>query len=248
MAADLNEQAADAASDFVRALGAPWQARLGDNLIGLYLIGSLAHGGFSARYSDIDVALVTEAGVSPEALAELRDDAALHSAELARKLSFFWTDRSFALGRFPPLDRGDYRDRAVVLLEREHVVPARPTLEGVRSYLCGAPFANWQRSAERFAASDALDPSERKAYLRAHLYPARFVYAFMTGRMASNDEAVAYLAAQSWPGFDVGLIARALACRVAGADPDPLFADRTRLPRHVAACAHLVRESEAERP
>jgi hypothetical protein len=248
MDAQGNQRSAAAALDFVRMLAAPWRARLGDNFIGLYLIGSLAHGGFSARYSDIDVALVTEIGVSPELLMALRDQAALHSADLATKLSFFWTDRRFALGRFPPLDRGDYLDRAVVVLERERVAPPRPTLEEVRDYLCGAPFANWQRNAERFAASDALDPHERKGYLRAHLYPARFAYSFITGHMASNDDAVAHLAASTLPGFDVTLIARALACRIAGADPDPLFADRACLPRQVAACMSLVAESEAERP
>jgi predicted nucleotidyltransferase len=37
-------------------------------LLGAYLIGSLAHAGFSRRYSDIDIALVTETGLSPPAL------------------------------------------------------------------------------------------------------------------------------------------------------------------------------------
>src|SRR5712692_5880607 len=104
MATEPDALAATAAREFVRALGAPWQARLGAELIGIYLIGSLAHGGFSARYSDVDVALVTQAGLAPDALEGLRADAAMRSAELARKLSVFWTDRGFSLGRFPPLD------------------------------------------------------------------------------------------------------------------------------------------------
>jgi predicted nucleotidyltransferase len=240
MSADPNQAAAVAAADFVRAQASSWQARLGDNLLGLYLIGSLAHGGFSARYSDIDVALVTETGVTPEALAELRAQAALQSAELAPKLSFFWTDRSFALGRFPPLDRGDYIERAVVLFERERVTPPRPTLAEVRSYLCGTPLQAWEQNAVRFATSDAFDPRERKPYLRAHLYPARFAYGFLTGRMASNDDAVDFLRANRLPGFDIALIGRALDCRLANADPDPLFAERARLPGQVAACAALV--------
>jgi hypothetical protein len=248
MAAEHNRQAAAAARDFVRVMAPQWAARLGTELLGIYLIGSLAHGGFSARYSDIDVALITQAELAPDALAGLRVDAAMRSAALAQKLSWFWTDRGFARGRFPPLDRADYLDHAVALVEREHIEPARPALDEIRDYLCGQPFANWQRSAERFAASDALDPNDRKSYLRALLYPARFVYSFMTGRMASNDDAVAYLAARTLPDFDVDLIARALACRQAGADPDPLFAARTLLPRQVAACVQVVTESAAERP
>jgi predicted nucleotidyltransferase len=35
---------------------------LSRELLGAYLIGSLAHAGFSRRYSHIDIALVTEAG------------------------------------------------------------------------------------------------------------------------------------------------------------------------------------------
>jgi hypothetical protein len=50
------------------------------------------------------------------------------------------------------------------------------------------------------------------------------------------------------PGLDVELIARALEIRRAADDPDSLFAERSKLPRQVAACASLVTESEAERP
>jgi hypothetical protein len=57
-----------AAMDFARRIVPFWQAELGSELLGAYLIGSLAHGGFSRRYSDIDMALVTEAGLSPQAL------------------------------------------------------------------------------------------------------------------------------------------------------------------------------------
>src|SRR5262249_30986182 len=55
--------AATAARDFARALGERWQSQLAGEIIGLYLIGSLAHGGFSRRYSDIDLALITESGL-----------------------------------------------------------------------------------------------------------------------------------------------------------------------------------------
>jgi predicted nucleotidyltransferase len=53
------------AARFGRDVALLWQAALDRDLIGAYLIGSLAHGGFSRRYSDIDIAVVTEAGLSP---------------------------------------------------------------------------------------------------------------------------------------------------------------------------------------
>jgi predicted nucleotidyltransferase len=192
--ADLDEVARTAAVDFARRLVPYWQAALRTELLGAYLIGSLAHGGFNRRYSDIDMALVTEAGLSLQALDRVRGEAAVLSADWGPKLSVFWTDRHFSLGRFPPLDRIDYLDRAVVLVEGECVQPARPTLEEIQRYLRGAPFANWADRARRFAASEALEPKDHKAYLRTLLYPGRFCYSWMTGRMGSNDDAVGFCA------------------------------------------------------
>jgi hypothetical protein len=156
-------------------------------------------------------------------------------------VSIFWSDSGFSIGRFPPLDRIDYLDHSVTLIERAPATPQRPTLDEVRNYLGGAPFANWAASCERFAASDVLDPQDRKSYLRALLYPARFVLSWITGRMASNDEAVAYLVEQAAKGLELALVRQALACRRAAADPDPLFAARQSLPRQVEACRAIMR-------
>jgi hypothetical protein len=240
--------AANAARDFAATCADRWQMHLGDRLLGVYLLGSLAHGGFSRRYSDIDLGVVTEAGLTPADFDAMRADAAAVSSELASKLSIFWTDRTFAAGRFPPLDRADYLDHGVTLIERQHVTPSRPGLAEIRAYLTGKPFEAWTQGAAQFAALEKLDPKSHKAYLRAHLYPARFVYSFMTGRMESNDTAVAWLKDHAPPGLDVALIAAALECRRAAADPDMLFASRATLPRQVGACAALISESEAERP
>ena len=246
MSAD--ELAANDARDFTAALAARWETLPGSRLLGVYLIGSLAHGGFSRRYSDIDVAVVAEAGLTPADFDAMRAGATAISHEFAAKLSIFWTDRNFSDGRFPPLDRADYLDHGVTLFERTHVTPPRPGLAEVRAYLCGKPFDAWKQGAGQFAAADTLEPKSHKAYLRAHLYPARFVYSFMTGRMGSNDEAVAWLQDRAPPGLDIALIARALDCRRAAADPDALFPARAALPRQVAACAALVAESQAQQP
>jgi predicted nucleotidyltransferase len=248
MASSPDQLAAAAARDFAQRLAAAWQARLGPELLGAYLIGSLAHGGFSRRYSDIDMAIVAENELAATAFKELSAMAPQTSAELAPKLSIFFTDRSFASGRFPSLDRVDYLDHAVVLVESTRIVPPRPTLEEIREYLGGVPLANWISGATAFAKARELHPRDRKAYLRALLYPARFVFSWMTGRMGSNDEAVAYLADHAPIGLDVDLIRSALACRRDAADPDPLFAARAGLLRQIAACARLMEESAVEGP
>src|SRR6185295_9810580 len=100
-------------------------------------------GGFSARYSDVDMAVLSERGLPPPVQERTKPHAAALSAEWGPKLSVFWADRNFHVGRFLPLDRVDYLDHAMVLTERERVRPPRPTLDEVRSYLRGAPFANW---------------------------------------------------------------------------------------------------------
>jgi len=226
--------------DFARRLVQDWQDALGTELLGAYLIGSLAHAGFSWRYSDIDMALVTAAGLSDQELGRLRSLAVELSADWGPKVSVFWADRQFSLGRFPPLDRVDYLDHAVALVERERARPARPTLEEIRHYLSGAPLADWAGRARRFTAAETLEPKDHKAYLRTLLYPGRFCYSWMTGRIGSNDDAVAFLSERPVAGLDLGLIGRALECRRTAANPDTLFSARTELPSQVDACAALV--------
>jgi hypothetical protein len=128
----------------------------------------------------------------------------------------------------------------VPLTERERVRPARPKLEEIRSYLRGVPFAGWKERARGFAATETLAPKDRKAYLRALLYPGRFCYSWLTGRMGSNEQAVAQLREKPLRGLDIDLIEQALLCRRSAADPDSLFPARTALPAQIDACAALL--------
>ena len=221
-------------------LAALWDAQLGPSLIGVYRIGSLAHGGFSRRYSDIDVAIVNENGLNREDLDKAREAALHRSAPLGAKLSIFWSDRRFSIGRFPPLDRIDYLDHGVPLIERERVRPDRPSLDAVRTYLRGQPLESFGEQVKRFAAVTSLGPADQKPYLRTLLYPARFFYSWMTGRMASNDTAVAFLAKAVPPGIDIDLIARALRFRQEARDLDALLPDRVKLPGLLAGCLRIV--------
>jgi predicted nucleotidyltransferase len=240
MSTDLNATARTAAVKFADALASSYRAQLGQGLLGAYLIGSLAHSGFSHRYSDIDVLLVTENGLDAAELTTLRGLAAECDATLSQKLSVFWSDRSFTVGRLPPLDRADYIDHAIVLTERERVLPVRPTLKEIRAYLRGDPFANWNENAHRFAASDALTPVDHKAFIRTLLYPARLVYSWSTGRMGSNDDAVAFTCEHPPQGMNTDILTRALAYRRAAADPDALFPARTVLPNQVKSCTQFI--------
>jgi hypothetical protein len=242
--ADQNELARAAAIDFARCLISQWQKAFGSELLGAYLIGSVAHAGFSRRYSDVDIALITVAGLPQQAYDRIRSEAVVLSADWGPKISVFWANRDFSVGRFPPLDRIDYLDHAIVLMERECVRPARPGRSEIQQYLRGEPFSTWADQAQNFATAPKLEPEDHKAYLRTLLYPARFCYSWMTGRMASNDDAVAFMSETPLVRLNTDLITRALECRQTADDPSALFSARTTLPSQIGACALLMTRSD----
>lgn len=208
------------------------------------MLGSLAHDGFNRRYSDIDVGLVAETGVTDADIEAMRTEALVLSPDLAAKVSLFWTDRGFSIGRFPPLDRLDYLDHAVALVERERVNPPRPSLDDIQTYLRGAPFENWVKATEHFAAIETLEPPEHKPFLRAFLYAARFAYSWQTGKMASNDTAIAYLHGAPPKSMNLDLLDlldRALKVRHQAANPDILFPDRQLLTALMESCRQLMK-------
>jgi len=235
-----DQEVRTAATDLAQDLATFCVDLLGSDFIGFYLLGSLAHGGFNRRYSDIDVALISEDGLNDAHRSAFETQAKLLAPDLAYRVSLFWSDRSFTAGRFPPLDRLDYIDRAVPLIEREKIAIPRPNLDEIRDYLRGAPFEQWAERGAQFATQSALAPDDRKTYLKTQLYPARFAYSWITGQIASNDDAIAYLQQHPPANLDLSLLVRALQCRHAAADPDSLFADRGALPNQYMACANLM--------
>jgi predicted nucleotidyltransferase len=247
MVEDLDLRAREQAEDFARELVDVLRPSFEPALLGAYLIGSLAHGGFSRRYSDIDVAFITENGLSPSRLNEIKQVAATQSADLAPKLSIFWTDRSLTLGRLPVLDRLDLLDHGRAIYEREKIAPRRPGITEVRGYLAGRPYESWVERAREFVNMSVLAPADRKAYLRALLYPARFCYSWSEGKIGSNDEAVQFLKDTKPFGLDLDLIERALRCRQAAADPDELFHERSRLTRQIDVCSDMIMRTNCER-
>ncbi len=230
----------DAAIYLANQLCASAVRRLGNEFIGFYLLGSLAHGGFNRRYSDIDVALITENGVGEDFLEVLQVEAEVIDSALAYKVSLFWSDSEFSVGRFPPLDRLDYIEHAIALKEDKKVIAPKPDIAEIRDYLRGVPFEQWANRGTIFSRQSELDLNDRKSFLKTHLYPARFAFSWITGQIGSNDTALEYLHDNPIEGLDMILIDRALACRHAAVDPDILFDDRTSLPAQYQACAQLM--------
>jgi predicted nucleotidyltransferase len=126
--ADPDQPAKSAAIGFARRLVEHWQEALGTELLGAYLIGSLAHAGFSRRYSDIDLALVTRAGLTAPMLDRMRSDAVALSAEWGPKVSAFRTDQHFSRGR--------ETDRSLRASRRVCAVDFASRKSRIRSFLC----------------------------------------------------------------------------------------------------------------
>ncbi len=118
--------------------------------------------------------------------------------------------------------------------------PARPSLLEVRTYLGAEPLASWSRQVARLSTLTELTPEDHKPYLRALLYPARFLCSWEAGTVTSNDDAVAYVGKRGLLGPDTGIVVRALRCRNEGDSPAPLFPERQRLLRLLDICVGRV--------
>jgi hypothetical protein len=130
-----------------RAVSA-YRNALGARLIAGYALGSLAHGGFSALVSDVDLGLILRDPVTMKDRFTIRGVARSVKAEgsaLDQRLSVFWgTPATLAGqrrgGRFPPLDRLDLLEHGRLLTGQDaRAATARP--DHAELLVAGAEFA-----------------------------------------------------------------------------------------------------------
>lgn len=178
---------------------------LGARLIAVYVLGSLAHGGFSPAVSDVDVALVlTDPGRASDAesVARIADTVRAGGSPMHSRLSVFWgTPESLragaAEGRFPPLDR-------LCLSEHGRLLSGTD----IRSGLARPDRTELLTAGSRFAldllceqvVATAGDPAALLAAgarpaTKVVLFPARFLFTAATGREGTNEAAVQYFSA-----------------------------------------------------
>src|ERR1051325_4493279 len=104
--------------NFVLRVVKHFQVKLGTSLVDGYKLGSLAHGGFSAVYSDIDIGLLLNCPEPPAGMAEAISAAKNLDSEYGKKLSVFWGNPEYNWGRLPVIDRLDLLDHGVPLMRR----------------------------------------------------------------------------------------------------------------------------------
>ena len=209
-------------------------SRWGRRLVGAYVLGSLAHGGFAPEASDVDLALILDR-VDPEldqAMAEVRKGVRDRlGTALASRLSLFWSSwAELALphprGRFPLVDRIDLVETGRCLQgddRRAEVV--LPVGEDRRQRLV-VEAAAFMLDKLAVPAKDRLiaDPAVLVALgtrevTKAVLFPVRFLYTLGTGLADGNAPAVRWYASQPEVAA-ASLASAALVWRDRGLDPD----------------------------
>ena len=167
----------------------------------VYALGSLAHGGFSAHVSDIDVGLVLGDpldGKDAEAVAGLESSIAASKKPFADRLSVFWGSIGTLSGvssggRFPPLDRLDLKQFGRVLAGRD-VRGELPSPTQKELVLAGAEFALCRLATDEVTAKvknpKALASSDPRTLTKLVLYPVRFLFTARTGEVGRNEAAV----------------------------------------------------------
>ena len=200
-----------------------YRVALGDRLLAAYALGSLAHGGFSELVSDIDVGLIVSDPPRPEDVSMIQEVADAEKSKghaLHARLSVFWGTPATLRGeldggRFPALDRLDLIENGRLLAGSDDARFGLPR-PGVRELIVtGAEFAL------DYFGSGAMEEIRSPELLIAHgvrrltklvLFPVRFVYTAVTGRIGTNDAAAAhYLSDGHAPSGE--LVAAALAWR-----------------------------------
>lgn len=206
-----------------------FNSRLGASLVEAYKLGSLAHGGFSNIYSDIDVGLLLNCNEPPNQMSELIADAKALDGDYGKKLSVFWGNPDFLWGRLPMIDRLDLLDHGVPLLHAFKPTFRRPTKNEIHQEQLDSIERSWKSRLPELSRLKTLEPKDRKPYIRAILYAARLIYTWDNLTVDSNDRAVEYLHQVQPSGLDLKPIDMALACRNGKCVAEDVFALRTDL-------------------
>ena len=217
-----------------------FQNALGSAVMEVYRLGSLAHGGFSQIYSDIDVGVLLNCAEPPDNMAEIIAAGKALDQEYGKKLSVFWGNPDCSWGRLPVLDRVDLLDHGVPLLNGVKPDFARPSKEAVHAMLRDSLENNYMAKSVELNALSSLEPKDRKPYIRSVLYPARCIYSWDLLQVNSNDAAVEYLGTVAPAGLDLRPIQMALECRRGKYSAENVFAFRTDLQRQYQSTSAYI--------
>lgn len=226
--------------NYVGRVAEHFRCQLGSSLVEAYRIGSLAHGGFSEMYSDLDVGLILSCPIPPIDMDQMIAGAKALDDHYGRKLSIFWGNPEYSWGRLPALDRLDFLDHGVPLLHNRRADFRRPTKDEIRQQLTQTLERSWQPKIDELSQLKKLESNDRKPYIRAILYPARLIFSWDNLAVDSNDRAVKYLWQVRPAGLELFPIERALACRQGECSAEEVFSIGTDLNRQFESTIRYI--------
>ncbi len=230
----------NAIENYVKSVAEHFKARLGTSLVEVYKLGSLAHGGFSEIYSDIDVGLLLSCAEPPAEILNCIAAAKALDPDYGKKLSVFWGNPEYLWGRLPVIDRLDLLDHGVPLLNNHRPLFKRPDQDDIRGALRDSLEKSWLPKLDELTYLTELEPKNRKPYIRVILYPARFIYTWDCLKVDSNDRAVQYLHHVQPPGLDLTPIDLAMACRLGKCTAEEVFARGANLKQQFDSAVSYV--------
>ncbi len=192
------------------------QETFGDRCTAVYIMGSLARGGFSEIASDIDIGVIISGCIQDSDLIEIENiqsTSVKKHASVKNNVSIFWGNIESIngvvdAGRYPPFDRLDLIDHALLLsgvdIRDELIKPTKKELE-----IASADFAlGYLGSSERineFYNCDLISNKGTVYVTKTILFPARFIYLEKTGKIAGNDVSHQYYV-DNFAGDDTELV------------------------------------------
>ncbi len=225
---------------YVDRVAEHFKQQLGPSLVEVYRLGSLAHGGFSRTYSDIDVGVILNCVLPPSGMEQHIADAKALNEEYGQKLSVFWGNPEYAWGRLPVIDKLDLLDHGVPVLNNIKIAYRRPAKAAIHSALCESLEKNYVPKLDELTGLRSLEPQDRKPFIRSILYPARLIYSWDCLGVSSNDDAVEYVQQVEPPELDLKPIEMALACRYDRCVAEDVFALKPDLKRQFESATRYI--------
>lgn len=192
------------------------QEVFGKRCISIYIMGSLARGGFSEVASDIDMGIILGGTLQEgdsSAIEDIKFNAVKNHPQINNNVSIFWgtvesINGMVDAGRYPPFDRLDLIEHALLLsgveVRDQLIRPTKEELEIASAEFSIDYLGNTERINE-FSNCDLITNKGAVYVTKTVLFPARFIYLAKTGEIAGNDVSYQYYL-DNFSGSDADLV------------------------------------------
>lgn len=183
--------------------------------VSVYIMGSLARGGFSEIASDIDLGIILNGSLdgAKEKIKGILSEANKNFPSITNNISIFWgsiesINGVIEAGRYPPFDRMDLIDHALLLYGQDNremlIRPTKKELE-IASSTFSLNYLASQERIEEFHNCQRIVEKGVVYTTKTILFPARFIFLERTGGIAGNEDSYRYYI-NSFKGPDAELI------------------------------------------